>query len=321
MLLVTEGVEIPRPEIIPVPSLGINYTLGGGLWTGRQHVFWGPSQVGKTTFILHILAEAQKMGYTPVIIDAEKSLVGPEGITDWIGHCGIKKPYMYSNHNILEDILKEIMPLLKDGNKYIFLIDSINSIVMEQFYDKDETTGAIGLYARTQKVLMQKMANEMGPEHICIMVAQQAMKKSGQNMIAGGSYGNSVHHWATNIIKLFSSDAKDRISTDADDRIMERQVSWRIDKSKQGPVQGTTGEYFFSPASASINHLGELIKIAVRNDVIKQSGAWFEVNGQRFQGRSKLEQALNDDDDLFNDVYTAVSTMKLEFDMNEEGLE
>lgn len=317
MLVVTEGVDIPRPEIVPTPSLGINYILGGGLWTGRQHVFWGPSQVGKTTFILHIMAEAQKMGYTPVIIDAEKSLIGPEGHTNWIEHCGIEKPYMYSNNNILEDILKDIMKLMKDGNKYIFLFDSLNSIIMEQFYKEDTSTGAIGIYARTQKVLMQKMANEMTNEHISIMVAQQAMKSgAGSSMVPGGSYGNSVHHWSTNIIKLFSSDAKDNVlSTDADDRILMRKVSWRVDKSKQGPVQGTKGDYYFSPADATIDEAQELFKIAVKNNVIEQKGAWYYYGDEKYHGEVQVLESLTSD--RRDEIKAKLLNKELSFDIEE----
>lgn len=71
MLVVKGGEKIPTPEIIPTPSFGLNYILGGGMWSGRYHIVWGNPQAGKSTMCFHAAAEAQKLGYTPVIIDAE----------------------------------------------------------------------------------------------------------------------------------------------------------------------------------------------------------------------------------------------------------
>ena len=74
MLIVKGGERLPAPDVIPTPSFGLNYGLGGGIWSGRINVIWGNKSAGKSTLTLHMAATAQEMGYTPVIVDAERRL-------------------------------------------------------------------------------------------------------------------------------------------------------------------------------------------------------------------------------------------------------
>ena len=75
MLIVDKrkGQTMPTHDVIATPSIGLNRALGGGLNTGATHLFWGTPSVGKTTMCFRIIAEAQKLGYRPVIIDSESS--------------------------------------------------------------------------------------------------------------------------------------------------------------------------------------------------------------------------------------------------------
>ena len=62
-------------EAIPTGSLGLDIALGiGGLPRGRIIEIFGPESSGKTTLALQVIAEAQKMGGTCAIVDAEHAL-------------------------------------------------------------------------------------------------------------------------------------------------------------------------------------------------------------------------------------------------------
>jgi recombination protein RecA len=295
MLVVKSGEKIPKPDIIPTPSFGLNYILGGGLWTGRYHIVWGNPQAGKSTLCFHAAAEAQKLGYTPVIVDAEGS-----STDEWMEHCGIDiDNRIVIRSTILEDILNVIMPMFREkDSKYFFIFDSINTIVMEQFYKNDDGMGGIGIYARSQGVLIQKVADELisGVNHCVVFIAQQTIAAKGQYFVTQGKYGNAAYHWATNIVRLNAGDASADVDRDSDERITSRKVTWRIDKSKQKSIQGTKGDYWFSPESAYIDLKREAFHIAVRHGLINKKGAWFEWNGESYHGAEKLVNALSDDD-------------------------
>jgi recombination protein RecA len=311
MLVVKGGEKIPVPEVIPTPSFGLNYILGGGLWSGRYHIVWGNPQAGKSTMCFHAAAEAQKLGYTPVIIDAEGS-----STDEWMEHCGIDTTNrIVIRSTILEDILGVIMPMFRDKDaKYFFIFDSINTIVMEQFYKNDDGVGGIGIYARSQGVLIQKVADQLisGVNHCVVFIAQQTIAAKGQYFVTQGKYGNAAFHWATNIIRLNAGEASADLDRDDDERIVGRKVTWRIDKSKQKSVQGTKGDYWFSPHSAEIDHNKEAFHLAVRHGLIAKKGAWFEYGGERYHGSDKLIKALSQED--MDQIYSDLESIELIFE-------
>ena len=50
-------------EVIPTGALGLDLALGvGGIPRGRVVEIYGPESSGKTTLMLHVIANAQKMG-------------------------------------------------------------------------------------------------------------------------------------------------------------------------------------------------------------------------------------------------------------------
>src|SRR5258705_2899884 len=62
-------------DVIPTGALGVDLALGvGGLPRGRVVEIFGPESSGKTTLMLHVIANAQKLGGLAAFIDAEHAL-------------------------------------------------------------------------------------------------------------------------------------------------------------------------------------------------------------------------------------------------------
>jgi len=55
-----------------------------------------------------------------------------------------------------------------------------------------------------------------------------------------------------------------------------------------------------------ISRIGELIDLAVNNDLIKKSGAWFTYGDNRVQGRDGLKKLLTEDNALFEKLNSEV---------------
>ncbi|MGA1256553.1 MAG: hypothetical protein ACO3YX_06010, partial [Candidatus Nanopelagicaceae bacterium] len=103
-----KGDRMPTHQVIPTPSLGLNKALGGGLNTGATHLFWGTPSVGKTTMCFRILADAQKLGFRPVIVDSEYSYSD-----EYARKCGIDtEDIVVVQSTIVEDILKHLIGYL-----------------------------------------------------------------------------------------------------------------------------------------------------------------------------------------------------------------
>jgi|GEM_PF-2142220 len=289
MLLVDKrkGDLMPVHEVIPTPSIGLNRALGGGLNTGATHLFWGTPSVGKTTMCFRILAEAQKLGYRPIIIDSESSYND-----EYAAKCGIDiKDIVVVQSTIVEEILKNIYEYLTHlTEKHIFLFDSLSNIIKEEFYDKPEGGKAMGLQSRSQGFLMQKLVNYLHKErNIMLFVAHQTVDLSGMFAVTKAKMGNTVHHNMHNIVKLFLSMSKSEMERDDTNLITSQRATWTIEKTKQLPSIGTTGYYYVLPQEGKIDVDRELIDIAIAMEIIQRKGAWYSYEDQKWNGLTAIE--------------------------------
>lgn len=289
MLIVDKrkGDKMPVHEVIPTPSIGLNRALGGGLHTGASHLFWGTPSVGKTTMCFRIIAEAQKMGYRPVIIDSESSYNDEYAIK-----CGIDvDDIVVIQSTVVEDILKNIHEFVTHPEeKHIFLFDSISNIIKEEFYDKPEGGKAMGLQARSQGFFLQKLVNYLHKEkNIMLFVAHQTVDLSGMFAVTKGKMGNTVHHNMHNIVKLFLSMSKSEMERDDSNLITSQKATWTIEKSKQTPSIGTAGYYYVLPQLGRIDMDRELIDLAIEMDIIQRKGAWYTYEDNKWNGLTSIE--------------------------------
>jgi recombination protein RecA len=278
---------MPVHQIIPTPSIGLNRALGGGLNTGATHLFWGTPSVGKTTMCFRIIAEAQKMGYRPVIVDSESSYND-----EYAKKCGIDvDDIVVIQSTVVEDILKNIHQYLThDEEKHIFLFDSISNIIKEEFYDKPEGGKAMGLQSRSQGFFLQKLVNYLHKEkNIMLFVAHQTVDLSGMFAVTKGKMGNTVHHNMHNIVKLFLSMSKNEMNRDESNLITSQKATWTIEKSKQTPSIGTNGYYYVLPQEGRIDINRELIDIAVEMNVIERKGAWYTYDDSKWNGLNSID--------------------------------
>lgn len=292
MLIVDKrkGHTMPVHDVIPTPSIGLNRALGGGLNTGATHLFWGTPSVGKTTMCFRIIAEAQKMGYRPVIIDSESSYND-----EYAAKCGIDiDDVVIIQSTIVEDIMKNIVGYLTDDKeKHIFLFDSLSNIIKEEFYDKPEGGKAMGLQSRSQGYLLQKLVNYLHKErNIMLFVAHQTVDLSGMYAVTKAKMGNTVHHNMHNIVKLFLSMSKGEMEREENNMITSQRATWTIEKTKQIPTIGATGFYYVLPQEGRIDQDRELIDIAIEMDIIQRKGAWYTYEESKWNGMGAI--ALTD---------------------------
>ena len=70
-----DALALRQIEVIPTGALAIDLALGvGGVPRGRVVEIFGPESSGKTTLMLHVIANAQKAGGLAAFIDAEHAL-------------------------------------------------------------------------------------------------------------------------------------------------------------------------------------------------------------------------------------------------------
>jgi recombination protein RecA len=289
MLIVDKrkGDTMPIHDVIPTPSIGLNRALGGGLNTGATHLFWGTPSVGKTTMCFRIIAEAQKLGYRPVIIDSESSYNDA-----YAAKCGINiDDVVIIQSTIVEDIMKNLIGYLTDDKeKHIFLFDSLSNIIKEEFYDKPEGGKAMGLQSRSQGYLLQKLVNYLHKErNIMLFVAHQTVDLSGMFAVTKAKMGNTVHHNMHNIVKLFLSMSKSEMEREENNMITSQRATWTVEKTKQIPTIGATGYYYVLPQEGRIDQYREIIDIAIEMGIIQRKGAWYNYEESKWNGMGAIE--------------------------------
>jgi recombination protein RecA len=282
-----KGDHMPIHEVIPTPSVGLNRALNGGLYTGASHLFWGTPSAGKSTMSFRILANAQKMGYRPVIVDSEYSFN-----EEYASKCGMDiDDIVIVQSTIVEDVLKNIHQYLThEEEKHVFLFDSLSNLLRAEAYDKPEGSKAIGLAARSQGALVQQLLNYLHKERNMMMfVAHQTMDLSGMYAVTKAKIGNEVRHNMHNIVKLFLSMSSKEMERDDRHMITSQRVTWEIEKTKQGATIGTKGQYYLKPQDAMLDQIRELLDIAVEMNIIERRGAWFFYGEEKWNGIGKIE--------------------------------
>jgi recombination protein RecA len=302
MLIVDKrkGHTMPIHDVIATPSIGLNRALGGGLNTGATHLFWGTPSVGKTTMCFRIIAEAQKLGYRPVIIDSESSYND-----EYAAKCGINiDDVVIIQSTIVEDIMKNLIGYLTDDKeKHIFLFDSLSNIIKEEFYDKPEGGKAMGLQSRSQGYLLQKLVNYLHKErNIMLFVAHQTVDLSGMFAITKAKMGNTVHHNMHNVVKLFLSMSKGEMEREENNMITSQRATWTVEKTKQIPTIGATGYYYVLPQEGRIDQEREIIDIAIEMDIIQRKGAWYSYEESKWNGMGSIELTAKQSKDILKRI-------------------
>ena len=291
---------MPTHQIIPTPSLGLNKALGGGLNTGATHLFWGTPSVGKTTMCFRIVAEAQKMGFRPVIVDSEYSYSD-----EYAKKCGIDTDdIVVVQSTVVEDILKHLIGYLNHPDeKHIFLFDSLSNIIKEEFYDKPDGGKAMGLQARSQGYYLQKLVNHLHKErNIMLFIAHQTIDLSGMYAVTKAKMGNTVHHNMHNIVKLFLSMSQKEMERDETSRITSQRATWTIEKTKQLPTIGTTGYYYVLPEIGSIDQERELIDMAIEFNIIERRGAWYNYGDSKWNGMNSIDLSDEQREEIYKQI-------------------
>lgn len=307
---VSIGSEIENVQFAETPSYGLNSALNGGLPYGRQILIWGNKSSGKSSFCLQILAGEQKKGKVCAWIDAEMTF-SPE----WATRLGVDtENLIVSTARTINDMVDVATDLMKAGVDVI-VVDSISALLPAVYFEKDSTelkqlenTKQIGAEARdmANAVKMLNYSNNQEKPTLLILISQARNNLGAMyvNQIPTG--GKAVQFYSSTIIKLFSSESDNQAIKGklyVGDKIIEekvgRKVRWDVQFSKTSPAF-QTGEYdfYFRGEDVGIDSIADLVDTAESMGLVERAGAWYTVEGERFQGRDKLVLGVKENLDI-----------------------
>lgn len=307
---VSLGSEIEHTQFALTPSYGLNRALNGGLPYGRQVLIWGNKSSGKSSFCLQIIAGEQKKGKICAWIDAEMTF-SPE----WAAQLGVDiDNLIVSTARTINDMVDVTTDLMKAGVDVV-IVDSISALLPAVYFEKDSTelkqlenTKQMGAEARdmSNAVKMLNYSNNQEKQTLLILISQSRNNLGSMyvNQIPTG--GKAVQFYSSTIIKLFSSESDNQAIKGkiyVGDKIIEekigRKVRWDVQFSKTSPAfQSGEYDFYFRGDELGVDSVADLVDTAEMMGLVERSGAWYTVEGERFQGREKLVAGVKEQLDI-----------------------
>jgi recombination protein RecA len=289
------------------PSIGLNVALKGGLGYGRQVLVWGNKSAGKSSFCLQMIALAQQEGKTCAWIDAEASYD-----QKWAEQLGVdSSSLIYSPAKTVNDMVDVGVKLMEAGVDLI-VVDSISALLPGIYFEKDgnemkdlQDTKQIGAEAKDMTHAV-KMLNYANKNTLLVLISQQRNQFGSMHASHIPTGGMAVKFFSSTVIKLWSSEAEAnaiKAGVAVGDKIIEqrvgRPVNWIIDYNKLGPPN-LSGQYdfYYQGESLGVDRVGETLDVAEMFGLIEKGGAWYTINGERFQGRAKAVAYLRENPDV-----------------------
>lgn len=287
-------------EAISSGSLGLDIALGvGGYPRGRVIEIYGPESSGKTTLTLHAIAEAQKTGGIAAFIDAEHAFD-----RTYAEKLGVDlENLIISQPDNGEQALEIADNLIRSGAIDIVVIDSVAALTPKSEIEGEMGDSKMGLHARLMSQALRKLTGSISKTKCTVIFINQLREKIGV------MFGNPETTTGGNALKFYASVRLDiRRSTqikETDGNVSGNKTRVKVVKNKVAPPFKLAE--FDIMYGEGISKVGEILDIAVDNEVIKKSGSWFSYGDTKLgQGRDAVKALIKDNPELMDELETKV---------------
>lgn len=302
-VIITQGISDFSYKRIPFTSPRMNYCTFGGLPVGKITEFYGEEHGGKTTTALDIVANYQRSDDSRDVlyIDAENTLD-----VEWATKLGVDVPklvVLQPKSQSAEEIFQIIEDAVDTGEVGLWVLDSIGVLVSSAEMDEkktyeDRTYGGISLpltrFSKKIEMLMQR--------HTCTGIGINQIRDNLASMYGGISTpGGKAWRHCCSVRMQFSrgkfTDEKGNELNKSADAPAGNIVLMSMTKNKTCPPSRRTGFYSLNYTDG-IDYLKDLIDVAIRFDIVRKSGAWFDIvdieTGELLQGKIHGQPAVRE---------------------------
>jgi len=278
--------------VISTGSISFDAALGvGGIPRGRVTEVFGPESSGKTTITLQIIAEAQRLGGLAAFVDAEHAL-----------DPGYAKKLGVDVDNLLvsqpdsgEQALEITEALVRSGAIDVLVVDSVAALVPKAELDGEMGESHMGLQARLMSQALRKLTGTVSKSRTALVFINQIREKIGV------MFGNPETTTGGRALKFYSSvriDIRRIAAIKEGDSVIGNRTKVKIVKNKvAAPFREAEFDILYGEG---ISREGDVLDLAVNNNIVEKSGAWYSYGGERIgQGRENARQFLKDNRDSF----------------------
>ncbi len=284
IMKLTDG-PIMKIDSISTGSISLDTALGiGGIPRGRVIEIYGPESSGKTTICLHIIAEAQKQNGICAFIDAEHALD-----TGYARKLGVDtSSLLLSQPEFGEQALEIVETLVRSGALDVIVVDSVAALTPRAEIEGEMGDPTMGVHARLMSQALRKLTAAISKSKTSVIFTNQLRMKIGV------MFGNPETTTGGNALKFYASVRMDvrRIEALKDGQnVVGNRTKVKVVKNKVAPPFKEA--QFDILYNEGISKLGDLIDVAVEQNIIAKSGSWFSYKEDRIgQGRDSVKGFL-----------------------------
>ena len=282
-------------DVVPTGSLSLDLALGlGGMPRGRIIEIYGPESSGKTTVVLHVVAEVQKMGGIAGFIDAEHALD-----PTYAAHIGVDIDNLYiSQPDNGEQALEITETMVRSGAVDVIIVDSVAALVPKAEIDGEMGDSHVGLHARLMSQALRKLTGIISKSNCVVIFINQLREK------VGVMFGNPETTTGGRALKFYASVRLDvrRIETlKVGGEVVGNRTRVKVVKNKVAPpFKEAEFDIMFGKG---ISKEGDILDLAVLHDIINKAGAWYSYNGEKIgQGRENTKLYLANNPEVMEEI-------------------
>ncbi|HVU08141.1 MAG TPA: recombinase RecA [Verrucomicrobiae bacterium] len=287
-------------EVIPTGGLAIDLALGvGGLPRGRVIEIFGPESSGKTTLMLHVIANAQKAGGLAAFIDAEHAL-DPA----YAKKLGVNlDDLLVSQPDSGEEALTICETLARSNALDVIVVDSVAALVPKAELEGDMGMATMGMQARLMSQALRKLTAILNKSKTTCVFTNQLREK------VGVMFGNPETTPGGKALKFYASvridiRRKDTLKDSAGNAI-GNHTRVKIVKNKVAPPFAEAE--FDIIYNHGIDKEGSILDVGVETGVVEKKGAWLQFDGALIgQGKDAAKKSLEEKPELAKKIVDAI---------------
>ncbi len=278
------GTVVPV-SVISSGSVSLDAALGvGGFPRGRVIEIFGPESSGKTTLALHVVAEAQKVGGAAAFIDAEHALD-----PDYAKRLGVElDELLISQPDSGEQALEIAATMVATGAIDVVVVDSVAALVPKAELEGEMGDSHMGLQARLMSQALRKLTGAVAKTNCCLIFINQVREKIGV------VFGNPETTTGGRALKFYASVRAEVRRTGPikdGEAVVGNRTKVKLVKNKvAAPFREAEFDILYGEG---ISREGDLLDVAVLEQLVEKSGTWYSYRGERLgQGRENARQFL-----------------------------
>jgi recombination protein RecA len=286
-------------ETISSGSISLDQAMGiFGYPKGRIVEIYGPESSGKTTFALHAIAEAQKLGGYAAFIDAEHALDA-----NYARNLGVDiDQLVLSQPDTGEQALEIAEALIRSGAIDVLVIDSVAALVPEAEIRGEMGDSHVGLQARLMSQAMRKLSGALSKSKCIAIFINQIREK------VGIMFGNPETTPGGRALKFYSSVRleirRGEQIKDGNDIVGSRTKIKVVKNKVASPFKTCEVDIIFGKG---ISKTGEIVDIGTELEILNKSGSWYAYKDAKIgQGRENVKKYLEENPEIYEQIYSEI---------------